>query len=198
VSNVDEDELASLLDVLEQGLIQAGLSSLVNQERISAVEGMVEEVTRAEVDELRRVWSEQHSGRAPGVSAGEVRVRPLRADERLAGLLDLVEVAVGGTYAIEIQLQDDIKAALDEGENWTGQVIFADPPESQPVTAGRPEWSLPDQATLQQREAAVRRVISLVYQLREQAGLPRSDRLRSEAAPQAETGADIANPGDWL
>lgn len=195
---MNEDELANLLNGLEEGLARVGLSSLVNQERISAVEGTVEEVTQAEVDELRREWSQQRSARAPSVKVGEIRIRPLGAGERLAELLDLVEVAVGGTYAIEVQLRDDIKAALDVGENWTGQVIFVDPPESQPVTATRPEWSLPDQATLRQREPAVRQVISLINQLRDQAELPGSEWLHSVAAHDPESTADLADTGDWL
>jgi hypothetical protein len=196
---MNEDELANLLSALEQGLIQVGLSSLVNQGRISAVEGTVEEVTPEDVEELRRQWSQHSSGRIPGAGDGDIRVRPLGVSERLAMLLDLVEVAVGGTYAIEVNLRDDLKAALDEGENWNGQVIFADPPESQPTTALRPEWELPDQATLQQREAAVRDVILLINQLRDQAELPRSERLRSVSAHGAESTADpdLTIPGDW-
>jgi len=195
---MNEDELASLLDLLEEGLGRSGLSSLVDQERISAVEGTVEEVTQAEVDELHHEWSRQRLGRAPRVKVGDIRIRPLDVSERLAELLDLVEVAVGGTYAIEVQLRDDIKAALDEDQNWTGQLIFADPPESQPVTASRPEWSLPDQATLQQRETAVREVVSLIDQLRDQAEIPRSERLRRLTAHGAESNADLPSPGDWL
>ena len=64
---MDDDELASLLDTLEQGLIQAGLSSLVNQERVSAVEGKVEELTAADVVGLRREWSRRHVGRVSRV-----------------------------------------------------------------------------------------------------------------------------------
>ena len=109
---MNEDEVASLLNALEQGLIQLGLSSLVNQERISAVEGKVEEVTPDDVAELRREWSLHSSGRPPGARDGDVRIRPLEAGERLGILLDLVEVAVGGTYAIEIHLRDDIKKPL--------------------------------------------------------------------------------------
>jgi hypothetical protein len=196
---MNEDELASLLNALEQGLIQLGLSSLVNQERISAVEGKVEEVTSDDVAELRREWSQHSSGRAPGARDGDVRIRPLDAGERLAMLLDLVEVGVGGTYAIEIHLRDDIKTALDEGENWSGQVVFADSPESQPVAVVRPEWELPDQATIHQREAAVRDVILLVNQLRGQADLPRGERLHSVDAPGAASDADsdLTIPGDW-
>jgi hypothetical protein len=196
---MNEDEVASLLNALEQGLIQLGLSSLVNQERISAVEGKVEEVTPDDVAELRREWSLHSSGRPPGARDGDVRIRPLEAGERLGILLDLVEVAVGGTYAIEIHLRDDIKRALDESADWDGQVVFADPPESQTTTAVRPEWELPDQATLHQREAAVRDVILLVNQLRGQAELPRGERLRSVDAPGVASDADpdLTIPGDW-
>jgi hypothetical protein len=196
---MNNDELASLLNDIEQVLIYVGLSSLVNQERISAAEGKVEKVTPEDVEELRRQWYQHSSGRAPGVRDGDVRIRPLDVGERLAMLLDLVEVAIGGTYAIEAHLRDDLKEALDEGENWNGQVIFADPPESLPATAARPEWELPDQATLQQREAAVRSVILLINQLRDQAELPRSEQLRSVSSRGAENDADpdLTIPGDW-
>jgi hypothetical protein len=196
---MNDDELANLLNDLEEVLIQVGLSSLVNQEHISAVEGKVEKVTPEDVEELRPQWSQHSSGRVPRAREDDVRVRPLDAGERLAMLLDLVEGAVGGTYAIEVHLRDDIKEALDEGENWNGQVIFVDPPESQPVTAVRPDWELPDQATLRQREAAVRDVISLINHLRDQAGLPRSERLRSVSADGVESDSDpkLTIPGDW-
>jgi hypothetical protein len=38
-----------------------------------------------------------------------------------------VEAAVGGTYAIEIRLRNDLKAVLDARDvTWDGQVVFAD------------------------------------------------------------------------
>jgi hypothetical protein len=196
---MNDDELTNLLNDLEEVLIQVGLSSLVDQERISGLEGRVEKVTSEDVEELRTQWSQHSSGRVPRAREDDVRVRPLDVGERLAMLLDLVEVAVGGTYAIEVHLRDDIKEPLDESENWNSRVIFADPPESQPITAVGPEWELPDQATLQQREAAVRDVISLINLLRDQAELPRSERLRSLSADGVESSTDpkLTIPGDW-
>lgn len=195
---MNEEELASLLDSLEQGLIQYGLSSLVDQERISAVEGKAEELTAEDVTELRRDWSRRRMGRAPRLRADDVRTRPLTVGERLAELLDLVEAAVGGTYAIEMRLRNDIKAALDDEEaTWGGEIVFADPPESELSGTTPREWTLPDQSTLQQREAVVREVILRINQLREQAELPRNERLYSVRPPEDGSSADFDMPGDW-
>lgn len=192
-----EEELASLLSALEQGLIQAGLSSLVNQERIVASEGKAEELTTRDVAQLHLEWPRQRTVPRSRAKAGDVRVRPLGAAERLAELLDLVEVAVGGTYAIEIHLRDDLKAALDGDENsWDGQVVFADPPESALVGTSPQEWILPDQLTLRQRASAAREVILLINQLRDQAELPRSELLLSVTEPD-DSNNEFAIPGDW-
>lgn len=192
---MNEEELASLLSILEQGLIQAGLSSLVNQERIVASEGKAEELTTRDVAQLHLERSRQRTAPRSRAKAGDVRVRPLGAAERLAELVDLVEVAVGGTYAIEVHLRDDLKAALDGDENsWDGQVVFADPPESALVGTSPQEWTLPDQLTLRQRAPAVREVILLINQLRDQAELPRSELLLSAAEPDDN---HFAIPGGW-
>ena len=44
--DMDEEELANLLTLLEEGLIKAGMSSLVKSRTNSAVEGRVEELQR--------------------------------------------------------------------------------------------------------------------------------------------------------
>ena len=194
---MNEEELANLLNTLEEGLNRVGLSSLVDQERISAVEGRIEELTAGEVIQLRREWARQRRGQAAHLKVGDVRTRPLRAGERLAELLDLVEAAVGGSYAIEMHLRDDIKTALDDDEhNWNGEIVFADPPESAPTGVSRAEWTLPDQSGLQERTAAVREVILLINQLRNQADLPRSERLHSTAMAD-DGGSSLPIPGDW-
>jgi hypothetical protein len=193
-----EDELASLLNTLEQGLNQVGLSSLVNQERISTVEGKAEHLTAQDMTELFPEWSRRGLGKAPRVRADDVRIRPLTVGERLAELLDLVEAAVGGSYAIESHLREEIKSALnvDDG-SWGGQVVFTDPPESELSGTSQREWSLPDQSVLQQRGAAVREVILLINQLREQTELPRSERLHGVTSPRAGNDTDLDIPGDW-
>jgi hypothetical protein len=194
---MEEIQLAEILNSLVRVLSENGLSALVAQERLSAVEGKLEKPTTQEMDELRYAWSRWSMGRTPRMRAEDVRLRPLTTGERLATLLDLVEVAVGGTYAIEIGLRNDLKTAHNaEGVAWDGRVVFADPPESElsGVTPG--EWVLPDQDALQQRQGAVREVILLVNRLREQAELTRSDRLHSDT-PDADSGADGKTPGDW-
>jgi hypothetical protein len=194
---VNEEEMVNLLSALEQGLIQVGLASLVDQERIVASEGRAEELTTGDVAELHREWSRQRRGPTSSAKAGDVRVRPLGTAERLAELLDLVEVAVGGTYAIEVRLRDNLKVALDDDEHsWDGQITFVDPVESAPLAASSQQWTLPDQPTLEQRASSVREVIMLINQLRDQAELLRSDQLQS--VPELDnSNNDLAVPGDW-
>jgi hypothetical protein len=188
---------AEILNSLERALSENGLSALVAQERLSAVEGRAEKPTTQEMEELRYTRPGRSTGRSPRVRAEDVRLRPLTTGERLATLLDLVEAAVGGTYAIEIRLRNDLKSALDARDvTWDGQVVFADPAESELSGVAPGEWVLPDQQALQQRQGAVREVISLVNRLREQAELTRSDRLHSDT-PGADTGGDLEIPGDW-
>ena len=195
---MNEEELASLLVALEQGLPGVGLSSLVTQERISAVEGKAEKPSSQEMAELRDDWSRRRAGRTPRVRADDMRVRPLTVSERLAELLDLIEAAVGGTYAIEIRLRDDFKAALDaEIGSWDGQVVFAEPPEAELSQTTTGAWTLPEQSVLREREAAVRRVILLVNLLREQADLPRSERLHSTTTTDENSSADFDVSEDW-
>jgi hypothetical protein len=96
-----------------------------------------------------------------------------------------------------MHLRNDLKTALD-GDNltWSGEVMFASPPESELSGATPGEWVLPDQDASKQREAAVREVILLVNRLREQAELPRSERLDNEATGTG-TGDDLDMPGGW-
>lgn len=49
---MDEDQLAQILNSLEQNLSEIGLSALVAQERLSAVEGKAEKPTAQEIAEL--------------------------------------------------------------------------------------------------------------------------------------------------
>lgn len=194
---VNEEELVNLLNNLEQGLIQIGLSSLVNQERIVTSEGKAEELTTSDVAQLHREWSRQYSAPRSRAKAGDVRVRVLGAAERLAELLDLIEVAVGGTYTIEIRLRDELKSALDDEENtWDGQVVFVDPPESALTGASPQEWELPDRTALLQRGSAVREAIVLINQLRDQAELHRSKNLDSATGTDDSDG-DFVIPGGW-
>lgn len=195
---MDEGEIANLLDELEQGLTQAGFSSLVNQERIAALEGKVEGVTDQEFAGLRHEWSQRGLGRPPRARADDVRIRPLTVRERLAELLDLLEAAVGGTYAIETHLRDDLKNALgSDSAAWNGQILFANPTESELGPLEQREWAVPEQSTLTRRAASVREVILTINQLRQRAELSRSDRLQG-VGPDGGDNADLSIPGGWL
>jgi hypothetical protein len=173
---VDEGEIANLLDGLEQGLIRVGLSSLVNQERIAAREGKVEGVTDQDLAEFHDQWSRQGLRRPPRARVDDVRARQLTVRERLAVLFDLLEAAVGGIYAIEASLRDDVKSTLAaDGNAWNGQIVFADPPESELSLLRQQEWVVPDITALTRRAASVRAVILTINRMREQAELSRSD-----------------------
>jgi hypothetical protein len=196
---MNEGELASLLSGLEQGLIEVGLSPLVDQERISAREGRTEKLTAEDLATFRNEWPQQDTIKSRRVRAEDVRIRTLTARERLSELLDLVEVAVGGTFAIETRLRNDVKDALEaHSDTWNGQVLFAEPPESELSGTTLGERALPDESTLHQREPAVREVISLVNRLRELADLPRSELLRTADTHDSGAKTDPAVPGDWL
>jgi hypothetical protein len=202
VAHVTEDELRTLLDGLEQGLVGTDLSPLVEQERITAAEGKAEEPTAEDIEGVRQERASQGLKRTSGPRSGDVRIRPLDAGERLAQLLDLLEVAIGGSYAIETHLRQDLKTALGESSTvqiaheWNGQVVFSVPAESAIEEGDQAEWRLPDQAMLEQREAAVRRAILLINQLRGMAGIPRSDYLQL-ASTDDSTDFDSDFPGAW-
>jgi hypothetical protein len=199
---VTEEELVDLLNTLEQGLNEVGLSSLVDQERIAAVEGKAEEPTTEDIEAVHREWALQGVKRPTRPRSNDVRIRPLDASERLAQLLDLLEVAIGGSYAIETHLRNDLKTALDEPSGdevthaWNGEIVFTVPAEPGFAENDRTEWSLPDQKTLKQREASVRQVILLINQLRNEIGVHRSPYLeRATAANTAEFDPEF--PGAW-
>jgi hypothetical protein len=195
---MNEDELAGLLGALEQGLNQIGLSVLVAQERISAAEGKAEKPSDPEMVELRYERSRQGQGKAFRVRADDVRVRQLTSAERLAELLDLIEAAVGGTYAIEMRIRNDVKGALGtDNDFWGGEVVFATPPESELSGTTVGDWALTDDSTLRQRESAVHEVILLVNRLREEAELPRSDLLHAVVTSDADTRDAALMPGEW-
>ena len=182
-----EEELIGTLNILEQALDGVGLSSLVDQEQVAAAEGKAEEPTSEDVEAVRQEWAVLGVKRLSRPRAGDVRIRPLDTSERLAQLLDLLEIAIGGSYAIETHLRGDLKSALDDesdsatadssSDQWDGRIIFADPAEDSSSVTGLEEWSLPDQRFLQQREPAVRQAISLINQLRDSIGVRPSNYL---------------------
>ena len=131
-----------------------------------------------------------------------MRIRPLSARERFAQLLDLIEVAIGGSYAIETRLRGDIYGALGESNNreviqvWDGQISFYAPQDSGLEENLQTEFNLPDQGILEQRRAAVRRVVSIIDQLRTETGVHRSDYLRRESIDESDN-FDPEFPGEW-
>lgn len=202
-----EEELVETLNILERVLVGFGLSSLVGQEQVAAAEGKAEEPTAEDVEAVRQEWAVHGLKRLSRPRAGDVRIRPLDTSERLAQLLDLLEVAIGGSYAIETHLRGDLESALnDESElttvdfrhdRWNGEIVFADPAEDTSSVTGPEEWILPGRRSLQEREPAVRQVVSLIDQLRGQIGVNRSNYLE-RAAVSIDGDQFVADfPGGW-
>lgn len=115
-------------------------------------------------------------------------------------------IAIGGSYAIEAHLRDDIKSALNDESDltgmdsrayrWNGHIVFADPTGGDAVGVAPREWSLPEQASLRKREAAVRQAILLICQLRDYIGVHPSQFLRP--ATGIDGGRYDSNfPGGW-
>jgi hypothetical protein len=196
---MDDEKLTELVRVLEQGLIARGLSSLVDQERIMAVEGRVVDVMEGDVLREGRTRDRRIHG-ASRLKVGDVRVRNLDIQERLELLLDLTEAAVGGTYAIEARLREDLATSLELSSHaWDGRVVFETPPEA---TLGGSEsvWELSTRSELASRRSAVAEVLTLLSQLRTEAGVSRGVWL---ATAPADAGSDAEDShtsalGDWV
>jgi hypothetical protein len=112
---VDDIEVAELLESLEALLASLGLVSIVEQERTAASEGRVVETTRADLPPKRTRDQAQ-------LAVGDFRRVPLSSRERLKILVDLAEVAVGATFAIEERVHDFVReyfANTDEEFPWT-------------------------------------------------------------------------------
>ncbi len=212
-----DEEIAQLLVGLEQLLRELGLDFIVTQERVLAAEGVSQSPaspTSGRGDEAigeryleetfprdvatprqRESWPVyeilSEGGPEPRFRKGDIVVRPLDVRDRLAILLDLMEVATAGTVAMERDLQNQLKelrrlavdhaasesvrrtAALDWAETWDGTVTFASPPEAElRGDASRP-WQLRTGDGLRSSLASAHQVVGLLDSLRTIAGVPR-------------------------
>lgn len=185
-----EEELAQLLTELEDLLQELGLDFVVNQERVLAAEGVstsAKDLNRQTSDDLlapsvfegvieteSAVSGTRSSFRRPTLKNTDVLVRPLSSRERLAILLDLVEVTTAGTLAMEQLVQVEI----------SGTVTFEDPPEAELLGRTGQSWRLASDVDERATRAAV--VVDVVDELRALAGIPRGDWLRRHRTDDSE------------
>lgn len=166
VSGVEDIQLEDILREFETMLDQLGFGAIVEQERRAAEGGRVVETTKED-----RARSGGPAALRPEV--GDVRRTPLTSVERIAMLIDLVEAAVGGTFAIEERVMafayENFPFSAEEGRMPTFGPAAA---EGFEVTDDR-EWSLPDAEILESRRPYVRRVLADLEQLREVVGVKR-------------------------
>lgn len=155
---MNQEELQAFLEGLEEVLTEAGLLSIVDQERQAAAEGR----------------SVEEQGGRRGDSG--VQIAPLSFEDRVAMLLDLTEIAVGGTHVISTKLSD---LASEEFNVYDEERLVQFSPS---LTEGlRPEeatsWHLPDRGALADRQPAVQAVLDTLVEMREAAGLKRTPEL---------------------
>ena len=223
---MEEEELARLLVDLEQMMVELGLDFIVTQEQVLGAEGVSREFTgpggggdigeryldqilprgegvpRVRADD-QRTSSGTGRGETPRFKKGDVALTPLDVRDRLAILLDLIEVATAGTLAMErdvaAQFEQYRRLSLEshgagfEGstlnaawaQTWDGTVIFEDPPEAEVRGPVAPPWKLPDEQLLQTQMSHARSVVALLDGLRSVAGLSRGKWL----APQGQASA---------
>lgn len=184
VTTVEEDEVSRILDDLETILEELGYSAVVEQERRAAAAGRVVETTK----EDRARYGTRGQGRP---EIGDVRRTPLTARERLAMLLDLVEVAVGGTFSIEERVLDfaltHFAGSVSEGRTPT---FRPDSAEGFAVADDR-QWALPDREVLESRREHVRQVLNDLDELRNAVGVERDPILTPESPSRSEVESRI-------
>ncbi|GAA3458721.1 hypothetical protein ACFFSW_07685 [Saccharothrix longispora] len=224
-----EDEIRLLLDELEELLMSLDLDFVVTQERVLAAEGVSK--AGAELGERAEgevfdfgvsaplssdgPWrqpalpleTEKRSTKKVRFTNEDVRVTPLDVRERLANLLDLIEVATAGTLAMERSVYDQIAAlrgqaasgsaqqwedgvnpsrATDWAELWDGTIVFADPPEAELRGTSQESWTLAIGSDFRASTEHAANVVALVESLREQAGVSRGGWLTRGVADGVE------------
>lgn len=174
---MEEGELADLLGSLEGLLEELGLGAVVEQERRAASEGRVVETTDADVRRRRK-------GAQPA-QAGDVRLAALSTRDRVAMLIDLLEVAVGGTFAITESVIDFASSDLVVEQGLSAETTFA-PDRGEGLTPEDDrEWSLPSRDELEDRRPAVQQVLRDLTALRSMVNVGRAPELMPSADARA-------------
>lgn len=193
---MQDEELLQLAGQLEEVLVNTGYQPLVDQHRNAVEDGRFVEVRSEDIQrDGRRVRPDQPK-------AGDVRRLDLTPAEQLSNLLDLIEVAVGGSLATEERTLQMAQEFVESGHSVV-TVTFA-PDVTQEVAPNisnqRPNaiaddlggWTLSPENM--RRRGAVNAVMETIQSLREVAGLERAQWLE----PQVEQRApDDRAPGGW-
>ena len=177
---MDEEETAEILLSVERMLEIHGLSALVVQERMAAAEGRPVEVTR---ENIGRPSGGRKRLDEPAI--GDVRREPVTNSERLANLLDLLEIAVGGTFALEERVLGMAEEMLHLEPSDQAAVSFAAPPEEMSMFGEDRQWFIPTLQDIEGRRESVGTALQIIDELRDQVGTTRSRWLdvASELAP---------------
>lgn len=141
--------MREFLRELEEVLRSAGLNSIVDHERLAATEG-----------------------RTADARSGDVRVVELTVQDRIGVLLDLLEAAVGGTFAIEGTLIG-FAARNDVQE----QIAFSPDRHEFSNVEDAQQWETGGRAALEERRADVRAVLQTIEAIRSATGHQRSATL---------------------
>lgn len=177
-----ESELADLLRRLEDLLADVGLDFVVDQERILAVEGVATRLDDV-ADAAAREYVDTNTGRrrVHRVRGDDAIRRPLSTAERIAALLDLVEVATAATIEMERMVRWELAEVMGFPSNEL-TVRFSPPEETLLRGESDTGWELPDAAMLDTKREAASVVVGLLDELRRQAEVQRGGWLVPETA----------------
>lgn len=196
MDDVDEEELQEILRRLQVGLNEAGLVSIVEQGLAAVLEGH-----RIEVGE-----SDRRGALGRKLRTGDIRTEPLSTREHISLLLDLTEVAIGGTLSIETRLARFAVERLPGGSPHAPAITFAADPAAPKDASGieqvdtREPWDLRRPQDIERdrdRLETPGQVLEIIRELRANLDVIR----RPELAPSSRPFPYYPNTepsGDWL
>lgn len=112
--------------------------------------------------------------------------RPLTPAERIALLLDLIEVVTAGTVEIEATVRYQFDHVLGQESQVEHTIRFSPPEEAVLRGESNASWELPSALTLTQEGESAQAVVSTLDQLRAAANIQRGSWLLPEAGVDAE------------
>lgn len=163
---MNESEMLDLLSELETLLAGLGLGAAVDQERAAAAEGRVV-VAREDYE------PPGPHRKGPRPERGDVRLAAMSTADRVGMLLDMVEVAVGGTFAMTDRVRSFVDARFRSQDLAEPVMSFSPDLAEGFISEDTREWDLPGRGSLEARRHAVRDVLTDLEELREQVGVQR-------------------------
>jgi hypothetical protein len=169
-----ESELVELLGGLEDLLREQNLDFVVEQERALAVEGIAAEMEIGPRGIHR-------------IKGSDAVRRPLSTAERVAVLLDLIEVVTAGTIEIENRVRDEFDHTLSQASQVEHTIRFSPPEEAVLRGESDASWELPSTSTLAAERESAQAVLNTLEQLRTEANVQRGSWLLPEAGVDPES-----------